>query len=32
MKMNLTGADAAPDELDFICECATINEIDALFE
>lgn len=31
MKINLTGEEKAPTELDFIAECATTAEIDTLF-
>lgn len=31
MKMNLTGGEKTPNELKFICECATTAEIDTLF-
>ena len=32
MKINLTGGEKAPNELAFICECATTAEIDTLFD
>lgn len=32
MKMNLTGEEKTPNELEFICECATTAEINSLFD